>query len=186
MRETNLVASLKLSLYDYCFSGILFAFHTFVPIAIRVQTLLGFHGGPQGRRDGRDKSRIVFNPFAILCVSHYASGLIVLHRINYHLLSAAEARTKREAPVLAFWKRNPLVARCDTYPDAEADATAVQCARDLHCDAANNGRHGETLASRRYEAHSCLLETDFVEKFGSEDRYKKIEYGIQNIWFAFL
>ena len=91
-----------------------------------------------------------------------------MHRINYHLLSAAEARTKREAPVLAFWKRNPLVARCDTYPDAEADATAVQCARDLHCDAANNGRHGETSASRRYETHSCLLETDFVEKFDSK------------------
>lgn len=83
-----------------------------------------FTGGLIGRKDGRDKSRIVFNPFAVLCVSlRCASGLIVLHRINYHLLSAAEARTKREAPVLAFWKRNPLVATCDTNLDAEVDAT---------------------------------------------------------------
>lgn len=47
----------------------------------------------------------LFNPFAPLPPPHPASGLIVLRRINYHLLSAAaEARTKREAPV--FWKRN--------------------------------------------------------------------------------
>lgn len=124
-------------------------------------------------RDGRGKSQIVFNPFAVSCVSlHHASGPIVLHRINYHLLSVVEARTKREAPVLVFWKRNPLVARCDTDPNAEADATAVQCARDLHCDAANNGRHDETSVSRRCEARSCLLEIDFTEKFG-EDLYKE-------------
>lgn len=126
-----------------------------------------------GRRDGRGKSRIVFNPFAVPCVSlHHASGLIVLHRINYHLLSVVEACTKREAPVLVFWKRNPPVARCDTDPDsdAEADATVVQCARDLHRDAANNGRHDETSVSRRCEARSCLLEIDFAEKFGSEEK----------------
>jgi len=138
-----------------------------------------------GSRDERDKSRIVFNPFAVLCVSlHYVGGLIVLHRINYHLLSAVEARTKREAPVLAFWKRNPLVARCDT--DAEAAATAAQCARDLHRDAANNGRHGETRVSRRCKARSCLLGIGFAEKFSSENRHKKVEYEIRNISFAFF
>lgn len=140
-----------------------------------------------GRRDRRDKSRIVFNPFAVLCVSlYYANGLIVLHRINYHLLSAAEARTKREAPVLAFWKRNP-VARCDTDPDAEADATVAQCARDLHRDAANNGRHSET--SRRCEACSYLLEIDFAEELGSKDRHKKsniepVIFGLQLFKFT--
>lgn len=78
-----------------------------------------------------------------------ASELIVLRRINYHLLSAtAEARTKREAPV--FWKRNLLVARCATHrpPDAEGH----NAPQGLHRDAANNGRRSETSTSRRREA----------------------------------
>lgn len=138
------------------------------------EVLIGRRG-----REGLVNRESFLTPFTpVLCVSlRHANGPIVLHRINYHLLSAAEARTKREAPVLAFWKRNLLVARCD--PDADADATAVQCARDLHRDAANNGRHSET--SRRCGARSYLLEIDFVEKRG-EARHEKDR--IRNIWSA--
>lgn len=88
-----------------------------------------------------------------------AGGLIVLRRINYHLLSSvAEARTKRRAPALASWKRNPLVARCDINADAEVDATAEQCARG--CTATSPTMAATTRHRRRDALQSLQLFTE--------------------------
>lgn len=89
-----------------------------------------------------------------------ASGLIVLRRINYHLLSAtAEARTKREA--LVFWKRNLLVARCATHrpPDAEGHNAPPGFAPRRRQQWPPQQRDVDVATPRS----SCLLEIDFAE-----------------------
>jgi len=106
------------------------------------------------RRDSlgkRDKSRIVFNPFIVLSslpppFSTRASGLIVLRRINYHLLSAAaEACTKHEAPQL--WHPGNGGTRT-AQRDAAWCNDGTMRRPGLRRDAANNGCR-ETPASRR-------------------------------------
>lgn len=110
--------------------------------------------------EGEDESWNVFNPFVAPLCPRPAGGLIVLRRINYHLLSTvAEAHTKRKAPALASWKRNPLVARCDTNADAEVDATAEQYARG--CTATSPTMAATTRHRRRDALQSLQLFTDW-------------------------